>query len=167
MPHLSHGKTKTNVSTYLARSEIQAILGAFIILWSDQQYNQETEAHTRETDVCVCVGSHREIKIKTGLPGKDNLGTDEIFLFFSYQIDLRGDWPLIPEGYLKAQALLNELMCQRCSGQAAAGKISQHFFHIRRTFTIVLQCVIFPLPVGHMHMTDNGITFLFQNLELY
>lgn len=39
MPHLSHGKTKTNVSTYLARSEIQAILGAFIILWSDQQYN--------------------------------------------------------------------------------------------------------------------------------
>lgn len=67
MPHLRHWETKTN----LARSEVQAFLGPFTVLCNSQQYTEEAEAHTQETDICLCsyiiLWTARETIEKSGL----------------------------------------------------------------------------------------------------
>lgn len=67
MSHLRHWETKTN----LARNEVQALLGLFTVLCNSQQYTQEGEAHTQETDMCLCfykiLWTARETTEKSGL----------------------------------------------------------------------------------------------------
>lgn len=78
---------------------------------------------------------------------------------------------MTPEGYLKALALLNELTCQGCSGQAAAGKmISAFVADIKDAQYCSAMCHFASsysyISLGNMLMIDNEITFLFENLEL-
>lgn len=181
MPHLSHGEIITNVPTTVARGGIQAFFGHFMALWSSQQYTEGTQADAYESGV-ICVfthssmdsqktqravsGKNREMSMKTDLPGKNNPGTGKIFLSHSCWIDLEGYWQLTPKGYLKVLDSLNELMCQRCCGQAAAGKMISALVSDRKDAQHCSAMCYFPsscryIFLGDTHVINNGITVLF------